>query len=217
MTASQVIPDSETKTMKIAGQSALVISAQDALKRTRQRVDITGIEMASGDRAQFERLLKKHLQPATQLALRLTGEWNAADDLVQETMLKAVRSWETFRSQSQFKTWLFRIMINAFRDRLRKQKRVDEHVELGVNAKEPASDVSKVVDATAEASELGDVVAALVARLPGRQREVIVLSAYQSLSSSEIAEALGISVANVHSTLSTARKKLKHQLKPYLR
>lgn len=215
MTTSQVIPDPETKTMKIAGQTALAISAQHALERARQHVDSTGIEMASGDRAQFERLIKKHLQPATQLALRLTGEWNAAEDLVQETMLKAVRNWETFRSQSQFKTWLFRIMINAFRDRLRKQKRTNEHVESNVDTVEPASDLSEVADASAQVHELGEVVASLIAKLPERQREVIVLSTYQSLTSSEIAEALEISIANVHSTLSAARKKLKQQLAPY--
>lgn len=174
--------------------------------------------MAGGvNRKGFERLIKRHLEPAMQLAIRLTGDQDAADEIVQETMLKAVRSWTSFRGQSQFKTWLFRIMINAFRDRLKRQKRVRENSEpAGDGQPDTVHAKTDSVEASLEAKELNEVVTLLISRLPERQREVLILSSYQQLSNEEIAATLEIKLANVHSNLSTARKKLKQQLAPYV-
>ena len=71
---------------------------------------------------------------------------------------------------------------------------------------------SDSVEAKADAEELSDLVAKLIAELPQRQREVLVLATYESLSNQQIAESLGIKVSNVHANLSTARKKLKEWL-----
>jgi len=214
--------------MKVAGQSAIAISAQRAFESTRLHDQPKGTGMAKGagrlglerlglERLGFERLMKQHLQPATRLALRLTNKLDQADDLVQETMLRALRSWTTYGGRSKFNTWLYGIMINVFRDQLKKQKR-NREVNTDSLGDEYVLAAGADVSATAavEANELAEVVADMIARLPTRQREVLVLSTYQNLSHEEISETVGISLANVYSTLSAARKKLKHQLAPYI-
>lgn len=165
-----------------------------------------------GLRRAFEKEIKAHLEPAMGLALRLTGNADVAEELVQETMLRAVKHWESFRQQSQFKTWLYRILINAFRDRLRKKSVLDlaETNAQACRSSEPS------VQAKLEAQELSERVSKLVRGLPERQRDVLILSTYESLSAPEIAETLGIAVANVHANLSLARKRLKQDLARYL-
>ena len=161
-----------------------------------------------GNRALFEKLALANLDSATRVAHRLTGNQDLADELVQETMLRAVRNWESFRHQAQFNTWLYRILINAFRDQHRTKPRVN-FVEVQPNTHVAKSDS---VEANVEATELSELVGKLIAELPDRQREVLVLSTYEQLSNQQIADALKIEVSNVHVTLSTARKKLKEWL-----
>ena len=73
------------------------------------------------DRQTFDRLMLEHLPAAHRLAIRLTGEQGGAEEIVQEAMLRASRRWESFRGQAKFTTWLFQIVINVFRDGLRKR------------------------------------------------------------------------------------------------
>jgi len=161
-----------------------------------------------GNRALFETLAKANLDSTTRVAIRLTGNQDLAEELVQETMLRAVRNWESFRHESEFKTWLYRVLINVFRDQLRRKPKVD-FVEVDPN--QHRSNVHSA-ESKAEAQELSEIVAKLIAQLPQRQREVLVLTTYESLTNEQIAATLNISVANVHANLSTARKKLKEWL-----
>ena len=147
-----------------------------------------------GNRALFEKLALANLDSATRVAHRLTGNQDLADELVQETMLRAVRNWESFRHQAQFNTWLYRILINAFRDQHRTKPRVN-FVEVQPNTHVAKSDS---VEANVEATELSELVGKLIAELPDRQREVLVLSTYEQLSNQQIADALKIEVSNVH-------------------
>jgi RNA polymerase sigma-70 factor (ECF subfamily) len=161
------------------------------------------------DSSSLDRLVLAHLPAALRFATRLVGDPDTAEDLVQEALVRVVRSWSGFRGEAAFRTWLFRIVINVFRDSLRRSSRADESL--------PGAD--DVVDArlddpaqAAATAELGQRVAHEVSRLPPRQREVLVLSAYEGLSTAEIAAVLEISEANVHSTLFAARARLKTRL-----
>lgn len=163
-----------------------------------------------GKRATFERLVSANLPAALRFAVRLTGRLDTAEDIVQEAMLRASRSWKTFRGKSQFKTWLLRIVINVYRDQHGGPPTPEKLAEDLVESKQPPpSDV-------AAAGELAETIARGVAALPLRQREVLVLSAYERLTPREIADTLEISEANVYSTLSAARDKLRRLLAPYL-
>ena len=161
-----------------------------------------------GSRAKFEGLVKANLDCTTRVAIRLTGNQDLAEELVQETMLRAVRNWESFRHESDFKTWLYRILINVFRDQLRRKPKV-AFVEVEQNQHQSNEHSA---ESSAEAQELSEIVAGLIAQLPQRQREVLVLTTYESLTNEQIATTLNINVANVHANLSTARKKLKEWL-----
>ena len=158
------------------------------------------------DRASLDRLVSAHLSEALRLAIRLTGDPDEAEEVVQEALVRVARSWESFRGEAQFRTWLFRIVVNAFRDWLAGRP-VTETLADDVpdrRAGDPSTE--------AEAAELGRLIAARVSALPPRQREVVILTCYEGLSPPEAAEVLGISQANVHATLHVARQRLRREL-----
>jgi RNA polymerase sigma-70 factor (ECF subfamily) len=70
------------------------------------------------DRQTFDRLVLEHLASAQRFAIRLSGDPHDAEDLMQDALLKAHRSWQSFKGQSKFTTWFYAIIINCFRDRL---------------------------------------------------------------------------------------------------
>jgi RNA polymerase sigma-70 factor, ECF subfamily len=162
------------------------------------------------DRPSFDRLMLDHLPAAHRLAIRLTGNPDRAEELVQDAMLRASRSWDSFRMQSKFTTWLFQIVINVFRDQLRKRTAVEQVNEDVIDhaAFSPAEVVS--------GSELGELVARHVSSLPPRQREVLVLVAYEQMRPSEAAHVLGISEQSARTNLHFARQTLKKHLAVYL-
>ena len=155
-------------------------------------------------------LIPVHLPHALRFAVRLTGDPDAAEEVVQEALVRVARSWQTFRRESEFRTWLFRIVVNSYRDWASRLKRAGPLPDSLSDRK--SRDPS---DAAWEA-ELGRLIAARVARLPPRQKEVLVLIAYEGLTPREVAGVLGISESNVHSTLHAARERLRGELARHL-
>lgn len=162
-----------------------------------------------GDKAELTRLVLEHMEGALRLATRLCGDAHRAEDVMQEALYRAARGWRSFRGESRFRTWLFRIVVNAFRDSLRRQQ---GHVSL------PADVVDRGTDhiAAAEAREVEEIIAEAIAALAPRQKEVVVLRIVEELPATEVARILEMSEANVHATVYAARKRLKQQLAPYL-
>jgi len=163
----------------------------------------------SDDRDTFDRLMLDHLRRAQGFAMRLTGgDAQAAEDVVQDALYRAARSWRTFRGGAGFTTWLLRIVLHAAHDRLAASRRAPagplERDPPDRNADDPA--------ALASAADLGERIARLVSALPERQRDVLVLTAYEGLSTSEAAGVLEISEQNVRTNLHLARRKLREQL-----
>lgn len=160
----------------------------------------------SADKRDLDRLVSRHLPEALQFATRLTGDPDRAEEVVAEALVRVSRSWESFRGEARFRTWLYRIVINVFRDEHAARARTEplDHDVPDPRSPEPSSE--------AWASELGQLVADRVSALPPRQREVLVLIAYEGLSPAEVAQVLGISAANVHATLHVARGRLRTQL-----
>ena len=166
------------------------------------------------DAASLERLVSEHLPIALRFATRLAGDPHQAEELVQEALLRVVRSWESFRGEADFRTWLFRIIINVFRDGRRGT------AEGSVSLAEYVNELAEVAEpepaAAAMAGELEERIALEVSRLPPRQREVLVLMTFEQMTVAEVASVVGISSANVYSTLSAARAQLRTRLAPYL-
>jgi RNA polymerase sigma-70 factor (ECF subfamily) len=163
--------------------------------------------------ASLDQLVLEHLPAALRFATRLTGDPHRGEELVQEALLRVVRRFATFRGDAGFRTWLFRILINVFRDRLGASQ--IDHVSLAENREELIDPAIAGPPEAAMAAELTGIVARQISRLPPRQREVLVLIVFEGLSSTEVAEVVGISEANVYSNLSAARARLKARLAPY--
>lgn len=162
------------------------------------------------DRESFDRLMLEHLSAAHRLAIRLSGDVDRAEELVQEAMLRASRSWSGFRGQSKFTTWLFQIVINVFRDQLRKKGAAEAIDEEFADARsvEPRE--------LASGRELGELIAQHVSSLPPRQREVMVLVIYEQMPIGQVAAMLDISEQNVRTNLHLARQVIKRRLADYL-
>lgn len=161
------------------------------------------------EKAALDRLVVEYLPAALRFAVRLTGDAEEAEDLVQDALVRVARAWSSFRGEAAFRTWLFQIVVNAFRDRLRRPRleTLDEEVTDWRGAG-PAE--------IAQHTELGELVARKVSSLPPRQREVLVLTMYEQLPAREVAAMLGISEANVYSSLHQARARLRKELAEYL-
>ncbi len=161
-------------------------------------------------RSTFDRQLKEHLPRAMRFAVRLTGDIDVAEEVVQEAMVRAARSWKTYRGEASFRSWLYRIVVNTFRDRLARGTSTRELAEEPIDAKgrEPSE--------LAMARELGELVAVEVSALPPRQREVMVLSAFEAMEAREIAAVLRVSEESVYSNLHLARNRLRQRLARYL-
>ncbi len=142
-------------------------------------------------------------------ALRLTGDVHAAEDLTQETLLRAWSRRLQLRDPRAARVWLLRIAANLWRDQARRARLPAARPEpLGEDVpsscRPPGSDV-------ADREELGRALAALDA-LPPRQREVLYLSACDGLTRAEIAEVLGVSPDAVKANLCLARQRLRRQM-----
>lgn len=162
------------------------------------------------DQQTFDRLMLGHLDAALRFAIRLTGNAPAGEELVQEALVRAAAARERFRGDSSFRTWLFQIIVNVFRDDLRSRPR-----RAGAMPDDVADQRTAGPPAHAAAAELAERVARGVSSLPPRQREVIVLVAYERLTTTEAAAMLGITEQNARTNLSLARTELKRQLASY--
>jgi RNA polymerase sigma-70 factor (ECF subfamily) len=172
---------------------------------------------AAFDRVAFDREVVELIPSLLRLAVRLCGDEHAAEDVVQDALVRAARSWRSFRGEAKLSTWLSSIVVNAFRDWLARQQRDRATETLEGREVEPSSNAKTTNPArSAEADEFGQIVARCVSQLPPRQREVLVLSAYEGLSGREVAGVLEVSEQDVRTNLFYARQKMRELLKPYV-
>ena len=173
-----------------------------------------------GDTAAFNELVTRHRQRAYAMIYQMVRNEEDAWDLAQDGFLKAWRSIRLFRGQSQFFTWLYRILMNLTIDWLRR-KQIEGGTEfddaVGLDNIEPAA-VTAPHGELAPAARLGDKeirarIDAAIARLTPEHREVIVLREIEGLEYQDIADRAGISIGTVMSRLFYARKKLQSQLR----
>ena len=168
-------------------------------------------------RASFEREALVHLDSLYRVALRLTGNASEADDLVQETMLKAYRAWHQFQQGTNAKGWLLTILRHAFINEYRRRTRHPETVD--IDAIEPFSVFEEVQDDDPQGTFfdriVDDEVLRAIDQLPEQFRETVVLSDVEGLSYEEIARILEVPVGTVKSRLFRARRLLQQKLYDY--
>ncbi len=128
-----------------------------------------------------------------------------ADDLVQDTVIKALRNANSLREMAKMNSWLFTILANCWRDYLRRQKptaNIDDCVFTDDNTPE----------LTQEKQNITDIVQRAIATLPLGQRQVVTLVDLEGFSYAEVAEIVDIPTGTVMSRLNRARKALAEQL-----
>jgi RNA polymerase sigma-70 factor (ECF subfamily) len=155
-------------------------------------------------------LLEPWVPRVYRFALRLSNDPHAADDLTQETFLRAWRQRGRLRDERAARVWLFRITANLWRDLVRRGRSpVARAGPLGGTEPGPALAPECLA---AGREDLGRALHAM-AELPPRQREVLHLGACEGLTAAEVGEVLGISADAAKANLSLARKAIRQQLR----
>jgi RNA polymerase sigma-70 factor (ECF subfamily) len=169
---------------------------------------------------EFEREALPHTDLLYNYALRLTSNAADADDLLQETFLKAYRFWDKYETGTNIRAWLFRIMKNSYINRYRKEVKTpttvdyDEVEDFYASVKDRASE-SNDLQEILYGNLLDDDVATAVAELPEDFRTVVLLCDIEGLSYEEIAEFVDIPLGTVRSRLHRGRKLLREKLLSY--
>ena len=167
----------------------------------------------NGDLDAFEELMRAHEKAVYNLALRMTGHPQDAEDMAQEAFLKAYRSLPEFRGESKFSVWLYRIVSNVCLDYLRRQSRrpavsLTAEDEEGEETQWDIPDESASPERLLEQKLTREAVQKGLAQLPGEQRQILLLREIQGLSYEEIGQALDLEPGTVKSRIFRARKRL---------
>ena len=172
----------------------------------------------------FRKLCLDNINSLYSAALRLTRNPHDAEDLVQETYLKAVRSAHLFDESLNGRAWLFKILTNSFRDRYRKKVKSPRQVDIDevgefllydeVTEAYPEKKPDESIDEFMK-QFLDDEVKSAIERLPDQFRLVLILSDLEEFSYKEIAEIIDAPIGTVMSRLFRGRKLLQKQLWEY--
>lgn len=174
--------------------------------------------LQNGSRAEFSRLVDAYSANIYRLAMKMLANPQDAEDVLQETFLKAYRHLEKFDGRSKLSTWLFRIATNEALMLLRRQRpgifSIDEPLEGEDGDQEPLQIVDWCCLPEKELlnAETRLYLDAAVERLPHTLRVVFLLRDIEDLSTQETAEVLGLSETAVKTRLSRARMRLREEL-----
>jgi len=165
----------------------------------------------------FERDVLPHLDTMYRMALRLTGTAANAEDLVQDTVLKAFRAWDSFRQGTNARGWLLTILRNTFINDYRRGRRAPRLVDIEVAESHALTHEGGGSDPEGEFFHhlVDDRILAALDALPEEFREVVVLSDVEGLGYAQIAGMLGVPVGTVKSRLFRARRQLQAALREY--
>ena len=170
----------------------------------------------AANRAQFEREALEHLDALYSFGLKLTHSPDDAEDLVSDTMLRALERWEQYRLGTNIRAWLFTILYHAFVSR---KRRIDAREVQPLDDAEGWSGYEAVGEADPEGrfydSFLDDTITRAIDALPAEYREAVILSDIHELRYAEIAEVLGIPEGTVKSRLFRGRRILQKKLVGY--
>ena len=179
-------------------------------------------QVQAGDHAAFQVLVEQHSLALFRVAFRMTGSESDAEEVVQETFLRAYQQRESFEARSNVGTWLYRITVNGCIDLLRKRKRHDARLEPleSDDASAPVLTLasnSPAADRLVYSAQLSQRVANVLERLSSVERAAFVLRHYEELSTEEIAQALGLSNSAAKQAVFRAVQKMRKALEPWAR
>jgi len=169
---------------------------------------------------EFESEALPHADLLYNYALRMTTNAADADDLVQETFLKAFRFWEKYEKGTNIRAWLFRIMKNSYINRYRRESKEPDTVDYDevqnfYNTIRADSAPSSNTQESAFGQLLDDNVATAIVHLPEDFRTVVILCDIEALTYEEISEFLAVPLGTVRSRLHRGRSLLRTELLTY--
>jgi RNA polymerase sigma-70 factor (ECF subfamily) len=169
--------------------------------------------LKGGDPKALDELFRRHRDAAYGIAFRLVGSREDALDVVQEAFIHVMRGIQSFRGQSAFRTWLYRIVTHASLDYRRwRSLRTTESLD-SESAAEPAAGPSqRTPQEEAADRDLREAIDMAFANISEKNRAALVLFAIEGMSYKEVADVLGISVGTVMSRIFNARQRLRELL-----
>jgi len=174
----------------------------------------------AGDTEAFRTLVDRYSHKVFRLGYRMTSNEHDAEDVVQETFLRAYRALDQFESRADFGTWIFRIAANAALDLMRKRQRHEEsRSPLDPGGSEDSPELPSA-DPTPErlmfSAEVSDKVSRALAGLSAVERTAFVLRHYEGMSIEEIGGVLELKESATKNTIFRAVQKLRRELAPFV-
>jgi RNA polymerase sigma-70 factor (ECF subfamily) len=175
----------------------------------------------SGDKVAFDLLVRKYQHKVLKLVGRFVSDQAEAEDVAQEAFIKAYRALPSFRGDSAFYTWLYRIAINTAKNALVSSRR--RPIDFDLDLQDPEQydrqallKESDTPEGVALTEEIRTTVEKAIEQLPEDLRTAIVLRELEGMSYEEIAEAMDCPVGTVRSRIFRAREAIDKRLKPLL-
>lgn len=163
-------------------------------------------ELKQGHRAAFSVLVLRHQKTMMKAALRITRDMSMAEDVVQESFIKAYRKIDSFEGRSSFRSWMYQITLNTARNKLRSLKRESVNIENIVIATDNA------LEARLHKDTIFEMIKEEIDQLPEKQRQAISLRVFDDLSFKEIAEIMDCPYDTAKANYRHALLKLKDKL-----
>lgn len=172
-------------------------------------------KIKQGDPSAYAVLVDKYKKLAYNVALQLTENREDAEEVAQDAFVKAYQALDTYKGDSKFSTWLYRIVYNTAISRMRKKKlntkSIDEDYSTSVNVIATQSSVKKM-----EVDERKKFINLALERMNGDEKSLLTLFYLEENSVDEVSQVTGLSISNVKVKLHRARKKLYLQLEALL-
>lgn len=179
-------------------QQPKILSLDDDFSLIKQFID--------GDESVFGELLKRHKEKVRNIIYLTLSNTDGVDDIAQEVFITVYRHLKSFRFESQFTTWLYRITINKCKDHLRKKNIRSIFL--------PLKDEEPVFESINEDTDIKHIVRNAIGTLPDKLRIPLVLKDLEGFSYQEIADTMECEIGTVKSRIFRAREALKKILKP---
>ena len=170
----------------------------------------------AGDRQAFDHLVRGHFPRVYAVAFRMLGNHEDAEDLAQETFVKAHGGLALYRGEAAFSTWLYRIVVHLARDRFRRSARRPVEGALLPSIDPPDGSAGGGPEEELDRRELRRVVLDALRRLPERLRTPLVLRTMEGLDYADVAAATGVTPETARTQVMQARRALGRLLRPVL-
>lgn len=179
------------------------------------------LRVQQGDKSAYDLLVIKYQHKIIQLVNRYVKDPSEAQDVAQETFIKAYRALGNFRGDSAFYTWLYRIAINTAKNYLVARTRRGSDSELDIDDEEQVHNINELkgLDTPEQLllnDEIIETIKSAIEKLPEEMRIAITLREFEGMSYEEIAEAMDCPVGTVRSRIFRAREAIDSKLNPLL-